>query len=417
MRHLLILILTIALCTAQSADTKKAQSLMQAAQAKETIAGDLKGAIDLYRQAAKAARADRTVAVQAMLKVAECQERQGAAEARKTYEEIVRNFSDQKVAVELARRKLGVTAATETRTRLLWDNAIDTWGRATADGRYLSFVDWSTGDLAIRDLVTGENRRVTNKGGYEKALGEVERNSISPDGKRVAFAWDSWQPKAIESKTIYSLHLIDADGKNERVLREFPEDGYVEPLGWSADGKWLLVFSTAGRTIPRSRLEMVAVDSDDWKILLEFNSWAMDDALFSPDQKWVAYTERPNFGSEARVLRVVETGGSKARVTISEAATLLGWTPDGSGIVYRKKQGEAARLFVQNLTAGKAAGDARELRMQASGDSVAFALTAKGTLLYGTNNGRLDAEIVPLDASGIAGSAESSVLSHITMYI
>ena len=37
-------------------------------------------------------------------------------------------------------------------------------GSVSPDGRYLSFTDSTTGDLAVHDLETGENRRLTNKG-------------------------------------------------------------------------------------------------------------------------------------------------------------------------------------------------------------------------------------------------------------
>lgn len=396
MRHLLILILTTALCAAQSADTKKARSLMQAAQAKETIGGDLKGAIDLYRQAAKAARADRAVAVEAMLKVAECQERQGLAEARKTYEEIVRDYGDQKVAVDTARRKLGVTASTETRARLLWDNAIDTWGRATADGRYLSFVDWSTGDLAIRDLTTGENRRLTNKGGFEAAAGEVERNSISPDGKRVAFAWDSWNTSAKATQTFYSLRVIDADGKNERVLREFPNKGYVEPLGWSPDSKSVLVIS--GTSLPHadSQLHLVNLENSEWREIATESRFWKNEAVFSPDGRWIAFSESLALMTPDRTLKMIASAGG-GEVEIAPNANLMGWTPDGSGIVFRKKFGETSKLYVQRVANGRAAGAAEELRTQSIGEAGALGITAKGGLIYGSLNRHVEGRIVRLD--------------------
>ena len=32
----------------------------------------------------------------------------------------------------------------------------DNSGGPSPDGRYLSFTDWTTGDVSVRDLVTGE---------------------------------------------------------------------------------------------------------------------------------------------------------------------------------------------------------------------------------------------------------------------
>jgi hypothetical protein len=36
---------------------------------------------------------------------------------------------------------------------------VDAMGDVSADGRLLTYVDWDTGDLALRDLVTGRDRK------------------------------------------------------------------------------------------------------------------------------------------------------------------------------------------------------------------------------------------------------------------
>jgi len=43
----------------------------------------------------------------------------------------------------------------------------DNCGSISLEGKYLSFVDWETGDLAIRDLTTGTSHRLTNDATYE----------------------------------------------------------------------------------------------------------------------------------------------------------------------------------------------------------------------------------------------------------
>ena len=44
--------------------------------------------------------------------------------------------------------------------RQVWagPDVVDVWGSVSPDGRYLSFVDWGTGDLALRDLRTKQSR-------------------------------------------------------------------------------------------------------------------------------------------------------------------------------------------------------------------------------------------------------------------
>ena len=57
--------------------------------------------------------------------------------------------------IERYRRDADATGMT---TRLVWDKAHDFEGRVSPDGRYLSYINWEMGNLAIRDFKTGENR-------------------------------------------------------------------------------------------------------------------------------------------------------------------------------------------------------------------------------------------------------------------
>ena len=61
--------------------------------------------------------------------------------------------------------------------------------RVSPDGRMVTYVDWcDKGDLAIRDLATGENRRLTHTAdGGANAAGN---SRVSPDGKQVVYGWD-----------------------------------------------------------------------------------------------------------------------------------------------------------------------------------------------------------------------------------
>ncbi|MEK7407506.1 MAG: hypothetical protein AAB225_20705, partial [Acidobacteriota bacterium] len=181
------MILAAGLLAAPQADDRKAQSLMQAAQSKETIEGDLKSAIDLYRQAVRAAGKDRSLAARAMLRLAACQEKQGAAEAKRTYEEILRSYSDQSEAVRIARLKLGVGAEggpAQVTIRQLWNSPdMGNTGSVSPSGRYITYTHWQTGDIRIIDLTTGETRTLFSRGGWEKSNDEFGMNSLfSPDG-------------------------------------------------------------------------------------------------------------------------------------------------------------------------------------------------------------------------------------------
>ena len=230
---MLTLAAAIAVCPVVRAQTAGgAEVLLEAARKKELLSGDLEGAIRQYKEIlAKHAR-NRAAAATALVRMGQCYEKLGDAEARKAYERAIREFGDQTASAATARTRLAAmggsgAASAETRARLIWDNAIDYWGCVTADGRQLSFIDWSSGDLAVRDLQAVQHRRVTNKGGFEKAEGEAEASCISPDGKRIAFNWQRWDPASKTDGSI-QLRVVNSDGTGERLLRQTKPRGYIQ---------------------------------------------------------------------------------------------------------------------------------------------------------------------------------------------
>src|SRR5687768_7427235 len=94
------LILVIAAASMLAAQTADVDVLLQRAIRRETVEGDLKGAIDLYKKVVAGAGKNRSAAAKALLRLGECYEKQGDSQAQKVYERLVREFGDQ---VEQAR--------------------------------------------------------------------------------------------------------------------------------------------------------------------------------------------------------------------------------------------------------------------------------------------------------------------------
>src|SRR6185436_5335721 len=128
---------------------------LRAAMETETVKGDLKGAIEQYRKIAQGS--DRAIAAQALIHMAECYQKMGDAESRKIYEQVARDYTDQKEAATTARARLGGTPQLRRQTNtLVWSSPnVDFEGRVSPDGRYLSYTNWDSGDLAIHEIATG----------------------------------------------------------------------------------------------------------------------------------------------------------------------------------------------------------------------------------------------------------------------
>jgi Tol biopolymer transport system component len=398
------LVLAVVWAGLMAADS--AAVMLEAAARKERVNGDLKGAIAEYRKIAARFGKDAEVAAEALWRMGQCQEKLGEAEARRSYERVVKEYGGAARYAAQARARLaamgGGTVAATPQARVVWDQATDYWGRVSADGRYLSFVDWETGDLAIRDLVNGESRRVTNSGGYEKAMGEAESTSLAPDGKRIVFNWHRWDPAAKQEGS-FELRIINSDGSGGRTLWKASNDRYFEAYGWSADSRWVALSEGSGGA---GRIVLLSPDSGETREVATKGKHWKSSIAFSPDGKWLAYEEPMSRQARVRNVYVVAADGAGAGETmVAEGGATMGWTPRGDGLVFRRTEGNAERLYLVPVTGGKAAGRSTLLDVpMASGFPGPLGITPAGQLFYGTSNRSSEALLARIDLEkGFAG--------------
>src|ERR1051326_7792944 len=136
----------------------QAEVLIQAAHQKQLVQGQLEQAIQLYKRIVQEHAGNRTVAAKALLEMGQCYEKLGNTEARKAYERLLNDYSDQNEAAAQARKRLAAisgklrSCSAEMVTRRVWAGPdVDAEGSISPDGRYLSYADPTTGDLALRD--------------------------------------------------------------------------------------------------------------------------------------------------------------------------------------------------------------------------------------------------------------------------
>lgn len=216
----------------------------------ETVEGDLDAAIAQYRQIIEGKGNDRAIVAKALLRLGGCHERLGHAEARKAYQRLVDDYADQAAEVVLARQRLAalrqegpITASAhsfrarpdEIVTLRVWTGADGVFSNAPSpDGRYMSYLDWESGNLAIRDLESGASRRITDEGTWEPRAKYAAASRWSPDGKLLAYAWK------VPSAAI-ELRILAVDASKPRVVyRDESDAAGVEPQDWSPDGQQIL---------------------------------------------------------------------------------------------------------------------------------------------------------------------------------
>ena len=105
---------------------------------------------------------NRALAAQALLRMAECYQKLGDAEARKIYERLVRDYADQAGPVQVARAQLATGNPAgrpgDITLRKLWEGnyhvSNPAWrqlGTVSADGRRLSYRDQPADTLFVHN--------------------------------------------------------------------------------------------------------------------------------------------------------------------------------------------------------------------------------------------------------------------------
>jgi len=189
-------------------------------------------------------------------------------------------------------------------TKRMWSGlGVDVLGAPSPDGRFLSYVHWRSGNLAIRDLASGEDRQVTTDGLWGDNHGSYAYYSIwSPDGKRIAVEWYH------EDKP--ELRIITLEGGGPPVvLHRNPNLGRLRPHTWSADGKTILAnFRTWDGA---NQIVLVSVPDGAARVLKTLDWRYPTKMSLSPDGKYVVYDFPPDENSQQRDIFLLHTDGGR----------------------------------------------------------------------------------------------------------
>jgi Tol biopolymer transport system component/DNA-binding winged helix-turn-helix (wHTH) protein len=201
------------------------------------------------------------------------------------------------------------------------------------DGRYVAFSSDQTGSLNIwiRDSATGRETQV-----HDSPLTE-RYPSISPSGSRVA--WSNYDG---EKRTV---SVGAPGGPAENVC-----DGCLRATDWSAEEKALLVFDGAPY-----RIGLLDIASHQQTILLQHPAHNLLFGKFSPDYRWLVFTERLN-GDHARIMLAPVNGVARAPesswIPIADGesqADHANWSLDGKTLYFTSPRDGFECFWAQRL--------------------------------------------------------------------
>jgi len=377
----------------------KAEVALQAAIKTETVDGDLRGAIEQYKQIAALPGAGRATVATALLRMGQCHEKLGNTEARAAYERLVRDFADQAEIVAQARVRLaalrqpsdtGKGRAIATRQLWVLPDMGNIEGAPSPDGRYISFTDWETGDLAIRDLEAGTNRRLTDKGPWEKSEEFAQFSRWSPDGGQIAYDW--YDGRCMD------LRVIAIAGGKPRVLVDYENDEWMQTFDWSPDGKQILIFME--KKDATRQIVLVSATDGAIRVIKTFERRGQFPNImrFSGDGRYIAYDQpQEENAAECDIFLISIDGGQEVALVEHPAHDLLlGWPPDGKGILFASDRTSSLDIWFLPVSGGKAQGSP-ELVRRGIEQIVPLGFTQNGSFYYAQGGSMLDAYVARMD--------------------
>jgi eukaryotic-like serine/threonine-protein kinase len=271
---------------------------LEGAIAKEQIDGDLKTAISAYQRISADPSAPRDVRAKALMHLASCYEKLGQ-QAQKVYEQVVRDFGDQPVAVQarsrLARyakevgqpKNLKLERLTANTPELPIQTAV-----ISPDGKAIAYSDPL--GIHIHSSITGETRLLPETQGDRllrwmpdgnglqakvvNSIGQMEATVISLSGgaSTAALAFNGFlsspdrAQRATASTDNRAISLQSSVGQNVRVLWKASGKNTIDQFQWSPAGSQLAVASSI-RDADNNRismLELVDAASGREKVLI-----------------------------------------------------------------------------------------------------------------------------------------------------
>ena len=239
------------------------------------------------------------------------------------------------------------------RTELVWPEAkgISPQGSVSPDGKFVTYVDWlDSGNLAIRNLETGENRRLTQGTGVTgspEGFSYAMWSSISPDGTQVVYQWNRPSP-AGETGELRWLSLEDASTESRTIWS--PEDGgHAAVQDWFPSGD--RVAAVLRSSPPVFQIVTVSVTDGDVRQIRSIASSEFPRVRVSPDGRHIAYSRSASREQPAKDIFVVAVDGSSASTVIEHAANdeLVGWSPKGDYLIINSDRSGKIGLWVQPL--------------------------------------------------------------------
>jgi Tol biopolymer transport system component len=249
--------------------------------------------------------------------------------------------------------KENVTESEGIRIKSIWKAPYTDWlGSVSPDGRLHAYVYWGDGDLAIRDLVSGENKILTHDADPD-SNGFAEAPTFSRNGKQIAYSW--WNPNHTND-----LFLIDVNNPSPRRLyRREGEEAY--PQFWLSDEE--LIFSSRNYTTRKVEVCSLNILNGTIHELRKFDNGQWGRLSGSPDGKYIAYDFRNKTDNGNFDISLLPDKGESEVPLIKHPANdrVLGWMPGRKEFLFISDRSGTWDLWAIAVDNGKPSGPVKRI--------------------------------------------------------
>ena len=194
-------------------------------------------------------------------------------------------------------------------------------GSVSPDGRFITFRDAASGQLALRDMRTGTTRLIPNTTTSYPAL--VQRSAIAPDGGSVAYGW-------FDGNDGYQLRVTSIRSpESPRTLIRTAQP--VDAFGWTPDSQSIVI--QVGGT--PSEFQLVAVRDGAVRILRRNPEGPSTHLALSHDGQHLAF-DLPDGNEDERDVFVLSLADGDTTAVARERGQdrVVGWSPRDDTLIF-----------------------------------------------------------------------------------
>jgi len=393
-----VILLTLILGCAH-AFSQTAEELLPKAIQLEEVKGELEQAIGIYQSIVDEYPDNRPIAAKAYFHMGRCYEKLGKKDAQKAYNMVIHDYADQEEMVREAKARIaalgkhvGPEVTKNLAVRQVWSGPdAGALGSPSPDGRYLTYTDWATGDLAIRELASGKMWRLTNTGTLMKPMAFALNSKISRDNKLVAYSW-------MNQYGTFDLRLIGIDGSADRALYS-KEDIEAYPHEWSTDGKHIATFLYSNKDEDH-QIVWISVEDGSVRVLKTMLEGHVTSAgvSHSSDDRYIAYDHPAKEDPANYDIYLLATDGSGEIPLVEHPANdrVLGWAPGGKEILFRRDYQGSWDACIIPVANGKPMGSAKRILSDVGG-IIPLGFTQDASFYFANMTRRFTVEVAPFD--------------------